>query len=103
MKPDKEEIEKTILELLEDMDEDLEIDEDLINAETRIVQDLGLSSIDGLHLFSGLDIHYSIRLPYENLIMISEDEFVTDLSIGQIAEFVHNNFEVQVSKDPNPM
>lgn len=103
MKPDFEVIEKAVITLLEEMIDDWGFEEGSITLDTCIVEDLGLSSIDGMHLFSSVDMYFDIRLRYEDLIMINEEEFVPDLTLRQIVQFVHDNFDQQMPGTPQAM
>ncbi|MCA1793879.1 MAG: hypothetical protein LC660_08430 [Desulfobacteraceae bacterium] len=103
MKPDVEVIQAAVINLLHEMTEDWGFEEDSITSKTFIVADLSLSSIDGMHLFSSIDMHFNIRLQYEKLIMVNEDEFVPDLTVQQIVQFVFDNFDQQMPDTPQAM
>jgi acyl carrier protein len=103
MKPTLQTVQDVVIEILIDMTQDWGLEEDFINAETKIAEDLGLSSIDVLHLFSGIDIHFSKKLPFETLILTNDEEFVSDLSVQEIVSFVFDNFDIELSSTPTPM
>lgn len=63
--------------------EQLDIDEDIINAESLLVEDLGADSLDAIDIVMSVEDEFSIEVP---------DEIVEKIeSVGDIITFVENN------------
>ncbi len=61
---------------------------DSLGADTRLREDLALTSIDLIHLLAGVTQRLGGRkLPYENLFFV-DGVMRQDLSIGQLADFI---------------
>jgi hypothetical protein len=43
-------------------------------------------------MLASVDMRFERHLPYDK-IMLKNDEYVTDLSFGEIVNFVHENFD----------
>ncbi len=92
MKPTVEEILAGVRDILTQMTGDWDGDALEIGPRTRLSADLGLSSIDALHLVASIDMRFNRRLPYEKLIL-KDGRYVEDLSVGELARFVHEHFD----------
>jgi acyl carrier protein len=80
------------IELLNELtsDWDTGLDEPL-GPTTAIVADLGFESLDVVYLVTAIEQKYGRRdLPFEKLLMV-EGRYVDDLTVGQIAEFLHEH------------
>lgn len=63
--------------------EQLDIDEDIITAESLIVEDLGADSLDAIDIVMSIEDEFSIEVP---------DEIVEKIeSVSDIITFVENN------------
>lgn len=95
---DKEDIFATITGILNTMLEDMGIEEE-IDGNSKIVEDLGFSSVDSLHIMASIDIELEKKLPYEKLVLRG-GQYVSDLTVQELVDFV---FETQERSDPEPM
>ena len=82
-------VEFSIITLIEDLIRDWEITlDEPITLETRLVADLGFSSIDIVHTVVAIEEHFGRgRLGFEELLM-QGDQYVSDLTIGELVAFV---------------
>lgn len=83
-----EAIEKTLVEIVEDLIQDwgLELDEG-IAGHTNLVNDLDFASVDIIQLCVAIEQHYGHKMGFQELLM-KDGSYVSDLSIAQIAGFV---------------
>lgn len=90
--PEAKQIESVIVSLLEDLVEDWDLGLDQpIGPQTRLGEDLGLTSVDILNLFASVDLHFSRRLPYEHLVRRRED-YRSELRVSELVDFVCRHF-----------
>jgi acyl carrier protein len=79
---------KTLQELTSDWDTGLSGE---ISPSTSIIHDLGFESLDVVYLVTAIEQRYGRRdLPFEELLMV-EGRYVEDLSVNQIAQFLHKH------------
>jgi len=86
MQKNREYILNIIVEIINQMLTDWGVPSDQVGENTYLSADLGLSSMDALNLMATLDAKLGVKLPYERLVM-PDTEYVTDLKLGQLAEF----------------
>ncbi|MFA4915466.1 MAG: hypothetical protein WC560_02190 [Syntrophales bacterium] len=81
-------IEKTIVEIIEDLIQDwgLVLDE-RISAHTRLVADLEFASVDVIQMCVAIEQHYGHKMGFQDLLM-KNGSYVSDLSITQISDFL---------------
>jgi acyl carrier protein len=80
-----QEIVRIISEMISDWDVG---DDDPIGLETRLVADLECGSVDIIHLVIAIEEHFNrSRMGFQELLM-KDNRYVDDLTIGQIAAFV---------------
>lgn len=80
-------------DVLEDFieDWDVELDEP-IGRDTMLLADLEFESIDIIQLVVAIEEAFGKRkLPFEQVLM-KDGRYVDDLSVGQIADFLHEHF-----------
>lgn len=80
-------------DVLEDFiqDWDVELDEP-IGRDTLLLADLEFESIDIIQLVVAIEEAFGKRkLPFEQVLM-KDGRYVDDLSVGQIADFLHQHF-----------
>jgi acyl carrier protein len=80
-------------DVLEDFieDWDIELDEP-IGRDTMLLGDLEFESIDIIQLVVAIEEAFGKRkLPFEQVLM-KDGRYVDDLSVGQIADFLHQHF-----------
>lgn len=85
------EIREAIKEILHEMIEMYDLPTTEITDELLLIKTLGFSSVDIMHMLASVDMRFERHLPYDK-IMLKNDEYVTDLSFGEIVNFVHDNF-----------
>jgi acyl carrier protein len=92
--PTRREAEQAILSLVHDITEDWDLEELEVTPQTRLLGELGFSSIDMLDFLSAVDRHYGRRFQWRLLIVV-DGVYIDDLSVAQIAEFVASNFDAE--------
>jgi acyl carrier protein len=81
-------VEKVVIDIVEDLTRDWGLDlSDGVGKETSIVEDLEFASVDIIQLCVAIEQHYDRKLGFQDLLM-KEGNYVTDLSVGDISEFV---------------
>lgn len=99
MRPEQATILDQIAEILYGMLDDWDPEMDgPINGQSKLSQDLCLTSIDVMHLLASIDMRYQKKLPYERLIL-EDGKYRTELSVEDLANFVWENFD---SAEPSP-
>jgi acyl carrier protein len=86
------EIRDAIKDILDEMIEMYDLPATEINDDLLLIETLGFSSVDIMHMLASVDMRFERHLPYDK-IMLKNDEYVTDLSFGEIVNFVHENFD----------
>ncbi|MEO0509785.1 MAG: acyl carrier protein [Verrucomicrobiota bacterium] len=95
---EKNDILVTISGILTTMLEDMGIEEE-IETGSKLVEDLGFSSVDSLHIMASIDMELGKKLPYEKLVLRG-GQYVSDLTVQELADFV---YDTQDREDPEPM
>lgn len=87
---EKDTILRDLVEIVEGMVGDWETDfSGAIGPETLLVSDLGMESIDVVGLIIAIEEHYQRQdIPFVQLVMV-EDRYVKDLSLGEFIDFLH--------------
>lgn len=87
---EKDTILRDLVEIVEGMVGDWETDfSGAIGPETLLVSDLGMESIDVVGLIIAIEEHYQRQdIPFVQLVMV-EDRYVKDLSLGELIDFLH--------------
>lgn len=101
MKHSHEEIQVIITEVLQEMIEMYELPETEITSDLLLIQTLGFSSIDIMHMLASVDMRFNKHLPYDKM-LVKNEQYVTDLSIQDIIEFIYENQE-NASDEPIKM
>ena len=92
MKPTREQIQADIEEILREMISAWGIDDDEIGPGTKVVADLGFSSVDIIHLMASIEMRFHRKLPYDEIIM-KDGQYAEDASVGELADFVSRNLD----------
>ena len=92
MKKTKVEIRSEIKEVLKEMITMYELPIVEITDDLFLIETLGFSSVDIMHLLASVDMRFERHLPYDKIIL-KNGEYVTDLSFGEIVSFVNDNFD----------
>ena len=84
-----EEIERDLIAILTDMTADWDLSfTDGITADTRLMADLALESIDVVQLVVAIEAHVHRRhLKFEQLMMV-DGRYVQELKVGEIVDFL---------------
>src|SRR5258708_34660552 len=89
------EIQAVIQKLIDEIAEDLDFDLDgPISAQTRLVRDLGLASVDFIQLIVGIERHFGRKMKFHDLLM-PNGAYVSDLTVGELVPFVASNLNAQ--------
>lgn len=83
----KERVWNALIEVVGEILDDLGEDPGEITRETMLVADLGLSSVEAIHIAIMLENRLRIALDFERL-AVRDGEYVDDLSLGTIEDFV---------------
>lgn len=95
-----EEIEAAIIEIIKEITEGWDLEPEEIRPESSLLEDIGLSSVDALHLMATFNMRFQRSLPYEELFTLEADR-LRRLTVAQMAQFVHKNFnQTSVLKKP---
>jgi acyl carrier protein len=83
-------VEREIIGLLQDMTVDWDNEfSGSIDGETRLVADLGFTSIDVVQLAVAIEeLFEQQRLPFQVLLMTSDGRYVEDVSVAELTDFV---------------
>jgi len=81
-------VQRTVVGIVEDLIQDwgLELQEP-ISERTRLSKELDFVSVDFIQLLEAIEQHYGRKFGFQDLVM-KNGSYTSDLSIGQIAEFV---------------
>ncbi len=102
MKPTLEQVQTEVINLVEEISKTSTHGSDNeITPQTKLVEDLGFSSMDIIHLLASIDMRFRRKLKYD-LFFRRTDQLVQDFSIAEIADFIFDNFDNQVT-DPVAM
>ena len=84
----KEAIEKTLVEIVEDLIQDWGIDlDDGVAGTALLVNDLDFASVDIIQLCVAIEQRYDRKIGFQDLLM-KESSYVSDLSIAQMVDFL---------------
>ena len=61
--------------------------------DTRLSADLGFTSLDVIDLFATLEIEFQRKLPYESFIAVEGGGYRSELTVGELSDFIHDNFD----------
>ncbi|HMQ60565.1 MAG TPA: hypothetical protein PKE06_07855 [Flavilitoribacter sp.] len=96
----KKEVEQVLVEILNDMIEMYELPEMEITAETKLIEDLGFSSVDIMHMLATADMRFQAHVPYEEMVL-KDGEYVTELAVGEVAAYVSENIHRATNEPQN--
>lgn len=91
MNPTREQIRADIEGILQEMISSWGVD-DGIGAGTKVVADLGFSSIDLIHLMASIEMRFHRKLPYDEIIM-KDGQYAEDVSVDELVDFVARNID----------
>jgi len=94
-------IEAMVIAYLGDVVEDMGL-VTVVSPDTSLGAELGLSSVDVMNLLAAIDIHLSRRIQYEGLLM-PEGEYVQELTPREIAVYVVEHYDEELSSEPRAM
>lgn len=96
MKPTLQDVQTGVVNIVGEISRTRAQSDDEIMLQTKLVADLGFSSMDIIHLMASIDMRFRCKLKYD-LFFRRADQFVDDFSVAEIADFVFNNFDNQVT------
>jgi acyl carrier protein/ribosomal protein S13 len=97
----EQQIQTTILNLLEEMTQDWDLELDgSISLTDKLIANLNFSSVDFVQLFVAIEDEFGQKLGFHELIM-PDDKYVDDLSAAQIVSFVEQklNSKAETKKE----
>lgn len=81
-------VEQTIIDLTAELIEEWGLDDVELSAQTALRADMGFESADFMQIFTMIHEHYrGVNFKFQELVM-NDNKFVEDLTLGQIAVFV---------------
>jgi acyl carrier protein len=83
----KEEVSRTIIGVLGELLDSWGLSGEVITEETRLNADLCLSSVDMLEVMALIDVKFSRRFKYEELV-VQDGHYRNELRVGEVADFV---------------
>lgn len=85
----RSEIYARITPLLADIVEDWELDDwdDEVSEQTRLIADLGLTSVDFVDLFVAIEKEMGRTVGFHDLLMV-DGKYIDDLSLGQLTDYL---------------
>jgi acyl carrier protein len=92
MKPSIGEIDATVSEVVNGITRDWGVSA-AFSRDTRLAADLGFTSMDTIDLFATLEMRFKRKFPYESFIVVEGGGYRPDLSLGELADFVHANYD----------
>jgi acyl carrier protein len=92
MKPNAQEIESSIMEIVKEMTEDWDLEMDDLEPEAGLVEELCFSSVDFLHLMAAVEMKIGRKLNYEEL-LVEGGSYRTELTVRELAKFVDEKYE----------
>lgn len=92
MQPRRSDVWGTIVQVVKELDEDLGTTQE-IGRDSRLSRDLGLSSVDSIHLMISLEDVFKQPLAIENLV-IRNGQYADDLSLGALCDHVCEKLNV---------
>ena len=87
-----EQIRDDIKEILGEMISTWGLDDEAIEGGTNLVADLGLSSVDLIHLMASVEMRFHRKLPYDEIIM-KDGQYANDISVDELVAFVSRNID----------
>jgi acyl carrier protein len=86
-------IESIVVRIVEDLVQDWGINLDGgINNQTFMVSELEFASVDIIQLCVAIEQHYNTKFGFQDLLM-DNGRYISDLSVAQMAEFLHKKLE----------
>lgn len=103
---DRAEVRSRLLPLFAELVPDWEFDgwSERIDDDTRLIADLDLTSVEFIDIFVGIEQAFGRTIGFHDLIMV-EGRYVSDLSFGDLIDFVHArllNARVEPVRPPPP-
>src|SRR5260370_7592059 len=93
MRGSEEEIQAVVGKLIDEIADDLDFDLDgPISAQTRLVKDLGLASVDFIQLIVAIEQHFGRKMKFHDLLM-PDGAYVSDLTVGELVTFVDSKLK----------
>ena len=93
MKPDRAQITETVIATVTNITQDWNLSAD-VRPETRLISELGFTSMDAIDLFAMLDIAFHSKLPFEQFAVVGANgEYRQEFTVAEVAEFVDTHFD----------
>jgi acyl carrier protein len=88
------EILDAVVSVVSDITRDWNLDVE-IKPESRLIGELGFTSMDIIDLMAGLDMRLHRKLPYESLMVLDDGGYRQELLVSELADFLEQNFDVE--------
>ena len=93
MTPTDQEIFDTICTIVREITEEWNVEAD-IAGDTRLIAELGFTSMDVIDLLASLETKLGRKLPYEKLVVLEDGGYRQELTVADLTDFVYHNLEV---------
>ena len=91
MKPTPEQIAETIVTTIVNVTQDWSLSAN-VGPETRLVAELGFTSMDVIDLFAMLDMAFQVKLPFEQFVIAgASGEYRQEMTVAELAAFVEGH------------
>lgn len=91
-------VQQIVTGLVEDFISDWGLDDLEISNATMLKADIGFDSSDTMQLFAAISEHYShVEFKFQELV-VQDEKFVDDLSLGQVIVFVLKQIKESINK-----
>lgn len=92
MKPTRDAITSTIVSTIENITADWSLSAD-VHADTRLVGELGFTSMDIIDLFAMLDVALKTKLPFEQFAVIEGGGYRQEFTVAELAAFIDEAYD----------
>jgi acyl carrier protein len=93
VKPTPDQIAETIVTTIGNVTRDWSLSAD-VGPGTRLIGELGFTSMDVIDLFAMLDIAFRVKLPFEQFVIGGESgEYRQEMTVAELAAFVDEHYD----------
>src|SRR5262249_37879454 len=93
MKPTREEISERTCRIVQQIVDDWGLEASPVN-DTRLIADLGFTSMDIIDLLASIETQLGRKLPYERLIVIEGGGYRQELTVADLVAFIDENYDI---------
>ena len=93
MKPTRAQIVDTIVTNIVNATADWNLSAE-VGPDTRLIGELGFTSMDVIDLFATLDMAFHVKLPFEQFVIAGADrDYRQEMTVAELAAFVDEHFD----------